>query len=198
VIDNKQYFVNDRKGGKDLDLVCHPDTPDPRVVRVLALARLTPDHGVVLTYTVEGAVTELNVPAPDTPRRSDRLWEHTCFEVFLAIGEDPAYCEYNFAPSGHWAAYAFKNYRDSIPPAPVVTPHIAVRVADHRLELDAWITLPETMRGKPLCMGCTAVLEYRDGARTYWALSHPAGRPDFHHRDGFAGILDPTHFTQSV
>ena len=30
------------------------------------------------------------------------------------------------------------------------------------------------------------VIEELDGALSYWALAHPAPRPDFHHPDGFA------------
>jgi hypothetical protein len=30
------------------------------------------------------------------------------------------------------------------------------------------------------------VIEELDGALSYWALRHPAPRPDFHHADGFA------------
>jgi len=30
-----------------------------------------------------------------------------------------------------------------------------------------------------------AVVKLRDGRVTYWALSHPGPRPDFHRRDSF-------------
>jgi hypothetical protein len=29
-----------------------------------------------------------------------------------------------------------------------------------------------------------------DGILSYWALRHPAGKPDFHHTDAFALQLD--------
>jgi hypothetical protein len=29
------------------------------------------------------------------------------------------------------------------------------------------------------------VIEDIGGGRSYWALAHPAGKPDFHHADGF-------------
>jgi hypothetical protein len=35
-------------------------------------------------------------------------------------------------------------------------------------------------------VGLSAVIEAADGALSYWALRHPAGRPDFHHPDCFA------------
>jgi hypothetical protein len=30
------------------------------------------------------------------------------------------------------------------------------------------------------------VIEEGDGVLSYWALRHPAARPDFHHPEGFA------------
>jgi len=35
------------------------------------------------------------------------------------------------------------------------------------------------------------VIEEKDGAKSYWALAHPPGAPDFHHRDCFAIELAP-------
>ena len=35
-----------------------------------------------------------------------------------------------------------------------------------------------------------AVVEETDGRLSYWALTHPAERPDFHHRDGFVLVLE--------
>jgi hypothetical protein len=35
-------------------------------------------------------------------------------------------------------------------------------------------------------LGLSAVVEHADGARSYWALQHPPGKPDFHHPDSFA------------
>ena len=39
---------------------------------------------------------------------------------------------------------------------------------------------------QPLRLGLAAVIEASDGTRSYWALRHPAGQPDFHHADAFA------------
>jgi hypothetical protein len=35
-------------------------------------------------------------------------------------------------------------------------------------------------------IGLTAVIETATGEKSYWALHHPAEKPDFHHRGGFA------------
>ena len=41
-------------------------------------------------------------------------------------------------------------------------------------------------------LGLSAVCEARDGSLQYWALRHPAERPDFHDRRSFALAVAPT------
>ncbi len=38
-------------------------------------------------------------------------------------------------------------------------------------------------------IGLSAIIEDRDGAKSYWALAHPPGAPDFHHPDCFTAQL---------
>ena len=38
---------------------------------------------------------------------------------------------------------------------------------------------------RPLEVAIAAVIQAPDGRLTYWALTHPGPRPDFHRRDGF-------------
>jgi hypothetical protein len=40
--------------------------------------------------------------------------------------------------------------------------------------------------GARLSVALSAVIEDNRGMLSYWALKHPPGKPDFHHRDGFA------------
>ena len=35
-------------------------------------------------------------------------------------------------------------------------------------------------------LGLSAIIEETSGHRSYWALAHPPGKPDFHHHDCFA------------
>jgi hypothetical protein len=37
----------------------------------------------------------------------------------------------------------------------------------------------------------SAVIEELDGTKSYWALTHPPGKPDFHHPTCFAATLPP-------
>lgn len=70
----------------------------------------TPDGGLVFSYRLQGDMARLRIPA-GVAGRGDRLWEQTCFEAFIAPRGATAYVEFNFSPSGQWAAYAFSDYR---------------------------------------------------------------------------------------
>ncbi len=122
------------------------------------------------------------------------LWRHTCFEAFIAVGRQPFYHEFNFAPSGEWAVYAFRRYRDGgLLADETMRPHITARSDGRQLELDTLVRLD---RLSPIharaCLriGLSAVIEAHDGF-SYWALHHPGRKPDFHHADGFALLLEP-------
>jgi hypothetical protein len=38
----------------------------------------------------------------------------------------------------------------------------------------------------PWRLGLSAIIEETSGRKSYWALAHPPGKPDFHHPDCFA------------
>jgi hypothetical protein len=136
------------------------------------------DGGMLaLRYRIEGNLEGVRLPA----RGLRPLWRHTCCEAFLGSAASPAYREVNLSPAGEWAAYSFVRYRDG-GPAEVPDPRIAVRASGKALELSAVV---DAVPG-PLRIALAAVIEERDGTLSYWALRHPPGAPDFHHRDGFA------------
>lgn len=172
-----------------LPLHCHPQTPagpvraiDVRVVR-------HPDGRLALSYRVRGDVMQLLVPETGPVQPGERLWEHTCCECFVARAPGGPYHEFNFSPSGAWAAHGFGAYREGGPLVdPALTPDLAVRRSAGGLELDAVIpldALSAAHRTGMLWLAISAVIETRAGARSYWALWHPHGAPDFHHRDAF-------------
>lgn len=153
----------------------------------------TPDGGLVFDYRLSGDMVRLLIPSPQPESRSDGLWEHTCFEAFIAVAGDAAYREFNFSPSGQWAAYAFSDYRQ---PDGTATPARPPQITSHRsagrLELTATIAvdaLPPGAAAAGLQIGLSAIIECTDtveGRRSYWALRHAGTRPDFHQRDTFA------------
>ena len=78
------------------------------------------------------------------------LWRHTCFEAFIKAPGRTSYHEFNFAPSGQWAAYRFDAYREGMMPADLgASPEIAVRRFDDGLELEAAVRLDDgTVRAR--------------------------------------------------
>lgn len=167
-------------------LVPHPASPPGSDFHVeVVLGRLA-DGGWTMDYRVEDPADALLVPEHAMAARADGLWSTTCFELFVT---DPAggYREFNFAPSGRWAAYRFDGYRKGMREfalfrAPVIEMRRegAAHVMHVRLGAGAF-----PHRGR-MRVALTAVIEEKDGTHSYWSVSHPPDRPDFH---------DPACFT---
>jgi hypothetical protein len=174
------------------DLVPHPTTPaaSPQF-KVWATVELSASFALMATANIWFAVgapsSRFVMPEPEKPDRVDGLWKATCCEAFLRESGSTGYREWNFAPSGQWAAYDFVSYRDGMSPAEVDAPPY-VRIEDNL----TWWTLGATIAvesGKSWEMNLTAVLEEQDGTKSYWALAHPPEKPDFHMPDCFIGKL---------
>lgn len=177
----------------------HPDFTCPAVTRIdVELTRLRASFA--LAYRIKGRILDLAIP-PLSPNRAnqnhtDELWQHTCCEAFVGWQSGQGYYEFNFAPSGEWAAYRFNAYRadmtvahDASPPA------IEVSQDEERFELRAAINLSPLSAvpaGAQLRIGLSAVIEERNGRKSYWALHHAPGKPDFHHHSAFTLSLPAT------
>jgi hypothetical protein len=131
-------------------------------------------------FRLEGDIGRLRVPPARTPRAAERLWQHTCCEIFIACKGAAAYREFNLSPSGEWAAYEFARYREGAALL-IPDPCIAVRRTSGRLEVEGTVPLDRETQ-----IGLSAVIEDVDGTLSYWALRHAPGKADFHHRDSFA------------
>jgi hypothetical protein len=121
------------------------------------------------------------------PGRADDLWQSTCFEAFLRAEGSDAYREWNFTPSGQWAAYDFASHREGRSDAEVAAPY--VRIEDNLTwwALGATIAVDAELEWQ---LGLSAILEEKDGTKSYWALAHPDGdKPDFHDPVCFAARL---------
>jgi hypothetical protein len=172
-------------------LACHPATRS-RAVRSIDARIARTGSSLEVAYAIAGDIARLRVPPPRPPCIAAQLWQHTCCELFVAaMGPGEAYHEFNFSPSGEWAARAFTRYRDGVLLEDErLAPRIAVRADGERLELEAAVTLERLPYQGRLRLGLSAVLEEEDGTLSYWALRHPAGSPDFHHADAFAFLVD--------
>ncbi|MFN9661505.1 MAG: DOMON-like domain-containing protein [Cyanobacteriota bacterium] len=148
-------------------------------------------------YQLSGDLPSVVLPPPATmpPERADGLWQHTCFELFLAAEGEAPYWEVNLAPSGAWNLYHLADYRqglravsdrDALP--------FGVSATAELLELSLDLLLPGDLslacRQRPLRLAVTAVIEQRGGSLSYWALTHGGPQADFHRREDFHLRLD--------
>ena len=171
-------------------LTRHPQSPSQSISAIDVLVEESKTGSLMLAFSLLGDISGLRIPESRSPRRAEHLWQHTCFEVFVMEGEGAEYREFNFSPSGEWAAYAFLGYRNGGVLEQELSPGIVVRKGMDRLELGAEISRDLLPHGRPLKLGLSAVVEDVDGILSYWALRHPSGKPDFHHADAFALQLD--------
>jgi hypothetical protein len=166
-------------------LMPHPDTP-VRDYRVGAkLSRFGTDV-LMIEFALSGRLSEIRLPDPRIPAFEDDLWKSTCFELFLG-GAGRGYAEFNFAPSRLWAAYRFESYREGMQRATDLSPPLLFpeRTSDSRFGLTALVELGSLQIESPARLGLSAVIEEANGRKSYWALAHPPGKPDFHHSDCF-------------
>ena len=181
----------------NVTLKVHPDSRQSAVVRVSADVVRTA-KGVSLRYELEGDTAALVIPELSNPSRADELWKHTCFELFVRRTDGDGYLEFNLSPTGEWAAYAFDGYRAGMADIGAIKAvPIGTRLMDRFFTLKAEIDLSGVSgltMDAPWTVAVTSVIEAADGAKSYWALAHPQGKPDFHHADGFVlNLPAPDH-----
>lgn len=172
---------------RDWDFFLVPFAPSTRDVRLSLKVSL--DREVLrLKYRVSGSEVGLvkTVEGPGGARR-DELWTTTCFELFIGRPGRADYVELNMSANTDWNAYAFDRYREGMKRAASVkrSPVDGFRSTDTGLELSATVRLQDLAMSSPVELGATAVLEYVDGTKEYWALSHRGEKPDFHLRSSF-------------
>ena len=173
------------------DLVPHPATPPAEPFRLWATVDYAGAFGASATcniwFGIAAPLARFRIPTSGEPGRRDELWKTTCFEAFVQAEGEGAYREYNFAPSGDWAAYDFTGRREGMAEALLANPPY-IRLEDNL----TWWGLGATFvleAGRRWALGLSAVIEEADGTRSYWALAHGGGRPDFH---------DPACFTAGL
>ena len=152
----------------------HPDAPPGAIQSIDAeLERM--DGGAVAIFRVRGDISKLVIPPPSTPERADNLWRTTCFELFVS-GEGDGYREFNFSPSGEWAAYAFDGYRSGMTNADASI-ETELYHENNEFQFSAEI---RTEFANPAHVGLAAVIEEVDGTISYWSTAFAPGKADFH------------------
>jgi hypothetical protein len=179
-----------------LPLRLHPDSLSLAATHIDVDVARSHAGSLVLYYFVTGKIGGLRLPPIAPSVRAEELWQRTCFEAFVGCEASDIYYEFNFAPSTQWAAYQFDGYRRGMREASGVNaPTIAVKASSALLRLQASLEigqLSDLPRDRRWRLGLSALIEETGGRTSYWALTHPPGKPDFHHPDCFAHEFSPT------
>jgi len=169
-------------------LAAHPDHPPVAVFQIEAKVIGRDANWLRMRWRIEGA-QQLVVPVFAGKGRADGLWQTTCFELFLKPQGGDSYVELNLSPSERWNAYDFAAYRWDMAERPFPRePECTMRQGSSFAIFDAAVPVGGLPQGDS-AMGLSAVIEEQGGAKSYWALAHPEGNPDFHAPACFAATL---------
>ncbi len=164
-------------------LIAHPALPPRCVSRVQIRWRFLRTDELILRWRIDGAEQVVMPPQTDSGRADD-LWKTTCFELFVDMGNG-AYREFNFSPSGQWAAYDFSDYRAPSGNADF-DKQPTVHIDRGRSVIAGAIRLPVQALGGARKVGLCTVIEEQGGAISFWAGAHNnPQKPDFHDRTCF-------------
>lgn len=174
----------------DFALVPHGDFPSD-AIRMIEVQVSRGERGRLdVEYRAVGAVDLVRWPNWKAVEPADRLWEHSCFELFVRAPGAADYAEMNFSTSGQWAAYRFDGHRTGMRAIEDVLVGGGRTFGDGEVRVRRTITLPDWADLPEWQIGLSAVIETLAGAKSYWALAHPDGPPDFHADICFAARIE--------
>jgi hypothetical protein len=173
-------------------LKIHPNVPCRAAIQIEAAITRPRSYCLELSYVITGHVEELSLPPATAAKPVDELWRHSCFEAFIRTTQTEYY-EFNFSPTGAWAAYRFSDYRRGQSVAAIPVPVITARSDPDRYSLQATLQLESLYVREHLQwhVGLSAVIEDKSGHLSYWALAHAADKPDFHRPESFVREISP-------
>jgi len=170
-------------------LVCHPRTPAAAIVAIHVELACVGARELALRYRIVGELDRVRVAGLGTELPAERLWEHTCCELFVAGEQGGAYHEWNFSPTGQHASFGFASYRERSSAEPAAASVQSVEHDARQLVLASRVTVPDAL-GDRIRIGLAAVVRDQADVCSYWAAHHPCERPDFHHTGGFVLALE--------
>jgi hypothetical protein len=179
-------------------------TPSPRHVQVhFSIERSS--RGLDFSFSLLGArpihfqeVLLRGLKPAETRQRRDEIWKSTCFEIFVGSKDPGPYLELNLCPSGDWNLYVFDHYREGMRWVDRAQAPLRGHEISSQLDRATWqahlpsegsVEVAQILASPSLVLGATAVIEYQDGTREYWALTHAGEKPDFHIRESFRLVL---------
>lgn len=148
-----------------------------------------------IEYVLTGPLDEVLIPDKyqGMYRRTEGLWEETCFEFFIAGDSEQKYFEFNFSPDTSWDAYQFEHYRQKAQLQELIeVPQFDFYKTENSnlFKMVCRIQGPQSIAVQNnYDYSVTTVLKNKNGEVSYWALKHAGDKPDFHLRDSFIGKM---------
>ncbi len=164
--------------------------PDPTVPDIQITGTVSRNKNVLaVNFMLTGRTDVILFPeAAKYPQRRDDLWKTTCFEIFLAMPENPEYWEFNMSPSGDWNAYHMDAYRQVglREETCIQKLQFSLEKRIENITVEATVDLTSFIEERlPIQAEITSVIEDKNEHETYWALMHPGPHADFHRRESF-------------
>lgn len=137
-----------------------------------------------ISFQINGDLDQIRWP--DHVQTNDALWEHTCFEYFIAAVDDEHYFEFNQAPSGAWTSYRFSRYRtDRSIDENIVADKFLMSLDEKTCDVELEVAFPQASEFQ---LGLSVILEDMNAQLHYFSLSHPLDKPDFHAREHYTSV----------
>jgi hypothetical protein len=148
-----------------------------------------------ISYGLKENLETLDFGSP-TPHKERvmKLWEKTCFEIFVKNEKD-SYVEFNFSANFEWNCFYFQKKGDALKE----WERMNRPATDILLSMDQYFLVAEIRKelfppgffdgAHELSVGISGVLKEKSGGLSYWALSHHDSRPNFHDFRSFVKML---------
>ena len=111
--------------------------------------------------------------------RETKLWEQTCFEVFIQPAGHSRYFEINLTANKAWNVFEFADYRSPQPPQEFANADV-LNFTVGGGQLRAQIKFAGE-HFKKIKLSICAVVKLNDLPVSYWSTKHADQKPNFHH-----------------
>lgn len=128
-------------------------------------------------------------------QRLINLWDHTCFEFFMAPSEKKHYWEFNFSPTGAWNCFRLEDYRKDATYPEITVPVIRLEEKPGLIFLQAVLNIPGILSASDEWdIQFATVIKLTDSSLQYWSNSHFCDEPDYHSRRNFINQIKKSDF----
>jgi hypothetical protein len=134
-----------------------------------------------ILWSVKGEISQIQVPeissTPIQLKKSQRLWEESCFECFFFEKDSSKYFELNLSTDGRYDVLCFNDYRKLAEDQnrDLKLSNLKAQKEGSKLSVEIQAEIPRDLILQP-----TLILKLNNGEKLYFASEHPSNEADFH------------------